>query len=426
MIPKPDSAVPAVAGEGRPLSADKGKRRIEWVFQSMPVLQSVRKQFIRAQPFAGLRFGVSLPASAETANLLIALRDAGGSPALCPAGAHQQQDVLASLTRDYGIPAFAPDALSEVAAWQPHLVFDDGGRLTQFLHQHRPDLLDNCLGGTEETTEGVVRLKALSRQDGLRFPVIAMYDAMTRHLFDNRYGTGQTTIDSLLRTTNILVAGSTVVVAGYGWCGRGIAARARGMGANVIVSEIDPIKALEALMDGYRVMSMSDAAALGDVFITVTGNKAVIHREHFEKMKNGAILCNSGHFNVEIDVDGLTRAAASRKQTPADVEGLGGVEEYVLRDGRRIYMLSEGQSGVMSAQPPASVLDLSFANQVLCAEFLVRNHSAQERLKNKVYAVPEQLDRQVARWKLDAMGIKIDRLSVEQEMYLSSCSGGAE
>ncbi len=398
--------------------AEDGKRRIEWAFQSMPVLQSVRKQLIKAQPFTGLRLGAYLPATAETANLLVTLRDAGAEPALCPTPAHEAQaEVVATLTADYGIPVC--DSLPALAERNPQLLMDDGGDWITYLHEHHPGIAAGCLGGTEENSAGVVRLKPLSRKGGLKFPVIAMYDAMTRHLFDNRYGTGQTTIDGILRATNILVAGCTVVVAGYGWCGRGIASRARGMGASVIVAEVEPIKALEALMDGYRVMSMSEAAALGDVFITVTGNRSVIHRDHFEKMKTGAILCNSGHFDVEIDIEALGRIASSHKRTRESVE------EYVLRDGRRIFLITGGQQGAATAQPPASVLDLSFANQALCADYLVRNRDAAAQLDCQVYAVPEHLDRHVARLKLDAMGVKIDRLSFEQEMYLSNWAGSA-
>jgi adenosylhomocysteinase len=285
------------------------------------------------------------------------------------------------------------------------------------LHTQRKDLLDGCIGGTEETTTGVIRLQAMAVEGVLRYPVIAINDAMTKHFFDNRYGTGQSTIDGVLRATNILLAGTNVVIAGYGWCGRGLATRARGMGANVIVTEIDPIKALEALMDGYRVMSMTEAAALGDVFLTVTGNKTVIGRDHFERMKNGAILANSGHFNVEIDLESLGAIAVSRREARPFVE------EFALRDGRRIFVLGEGRLiNLASAEGhPASVMDMSFANQALAVQHVVRNHA---NLEKKVYSVPEEIDREVARLKLEAMGVKIDKLSVEQEKYLASWNEG--
>lgn len=414
---------PSAVGEVKDLAlADGGRRRIEWAFQSMPVLQSIRKHFIKAQPFAGFRIAACLHVTTETANLMITLRDGGASVAL---GASQssstQNDVAASLGRDFGIPAYAlrgasPDAckaqVAAVADFEPHLVIDDGAELTSFLHRNRPDLLGRIIGGTEQTSTGVVRLKAMVKEGILQHPVIAVSDAMTKHLFDNRYGTGQSTIDGILRATNILLAGLNFVVAGYGWCGRGVAARARGLGANVVVAEVDPVKALEALMDGFRVMSMHDAAPIGDIFVTVTGNKSVIHRDHFDRLKNGAILCNSGHFNVEIDLEGLGRMASSRKPTRELVE------EYLMRDGRRIYVLGEGRLVNLSTAEghPSAVMDMSFANQALAAEYLIGNHTS---LKREVYAVPEHLDRQVARLKLEALGVKIDRLSIEQEQYLS-------
>jgi adenosylhomocysteinase len=285
------------------------------------------------------------------------------------------------------------------------------------LHTQRKDAVEGVLCGTEETTTGVARLRAMAKEKILRYPVIAVNDAMTKHLFDNRYGTGQSTIDGIIRATNVLLAGSNVVVAGYGWCGRGIAMRAKGLGANVIVTEVDPIKAIEAVMDGYRVMSMGEAAQLGDVFITVTGNKHVIHREHFEKFKNGAILCNSGHFNIEIDLAGLGNIASSRRPTREFVE------EFVMRDGRRIYVLGEGRLINLTAAEghPASVMDMSFANQALSVDYLVKNHA---QLEKAVFPVPAELDRQIAKMKLEAMGVNIDRLTLEQEQYLSSWSEG--
>lgn len=294
---------------------------------------------------------------------------------------------------------------------------DDGADLVSLLHSKRPELAANIIGGTEETTTGVIRLRAMAKDGVLKYPIVAVNDAMTKHFFDNRYGTGQSTIDGIIRATNILLAGLNVVVAGYGWCGRGVAMRARGLGANVIVTEVDPIKALEALMDGYRVMSMAEAAVIGDVFITVTGDKHVIARDHFERMKNGAILCNSGHFNVEIDLDSLAKISSSRRQTREFVE------EYCFRDGRKLYVLAEGRLINLAAAEghPASVMDMSFADQALSADYMVKNHST---LEKRVYSVPDDLDRQVARMKIESMGVKIDRLTPEQERYLSSWSEG--
>jgi adenosylhomocysteinase len=407
--------------------ADSGKRRIEWAFQAMPVLQSIRKQFIKAQPFSGMCVAACMHVTSEAANLMITMRDGGASPVICASNPlSTQDDVAASMVRDYNIPVYAIRGestevfhahLAAVLDYRPQLILDDGADMLYALHTRFPELAAGVIGSTEETTTGVVRLKALAKSGALRFPVIAINDAMTKHLFDNRYGTGQSTMDGILRATNIMLAGTNVVVAGYGWCGRGVAMRARGMGANVIVCEVDPIKALEALMDGYRVMSMSEAAAIGEVFVTVTGNKSVIHRDHFDKLRNGAILCNSGHFNVEIDLETLGRVASSKRQTREFVD------EYQMKDGRKIYVLGEGRLvNLASAEGhPASVMDLSLANQALSAEYLVKNHGT---LEPKIYAVPGELDRQVARQKLEAMGIKIDRLSVEQEQYLSSWGEG--
>src|SRR6266436_7483151 len=310
--------------------ADQGKRRMEWAFQSMPVLQTIRKQFIKTQPLAGIRIAACLHVTTETANLMVTLRDGGASAVLCASNPlSTQDDVAAALVRDYGIPVYAIKGennesyyshISAAADFKPHITMDDGADLVHHLHTKRQDLLDAVVGGTEETTTGVIRLRAMAKEGVLRYPIVAVNDALTKHLFDNRYGTGQSTLDGVIRATNILLAGLTVVVAGYGWCGRGVASRARGMGANVIVTEIDPTKAIEAVMDGYRVMSMHEAAEIGDIFITVTGNKHILARDHFERLKNGAILCNSGHFNVEIDLDTLGRVASSRRQTREFVE----------------------------------------------------------------------------------------------------------
>jgi adenosylhomocysteinase len=407
--------------------SEKGKRRTEWAFQFMPVLHTIRKNFITAQPLAGIRVCACLHVTTETANLMVTLRDGGASVVVCASNPlSTQDDVAATLVRDYGIPVFAIKGennevyYSHIAAaldHRPHVTMDDGADVVTMLHTKRQDLLGEVLGGTEETTTGVIRLRAMAKEGVLRYPVVAVNDAKTKHLFDNRYGTGQSTMDGILRATNILMAGLNVAVAGYGWCGRGVAMRARGLGANVIVCEVDPIKALEALMDGYRVMSMSDAAQNADVLITVTGNKAVIGREHFEKLKNGAILCNSGHFNVEIDLEALERISSGRRQVREYVE------EYALRDGRRVYVLGEGRLINLAAAEghPASVMDMSFANQALGVQYLVEQHNT---LENQVYPVPEELDREIARMKLESMGVKIDKLSVDQEKYLGSWSEG--
>jgi adenosylhomocysteinase len=407
--------------------ADVGKRRTDWAFQSMPVLQTIRKQFIKTQPLAGRRVSACLHVTSETANLMITMRDGGASVVLCASNPlSTQDDVAATLVRDYSIPVYAIKGesndvyyrhLTAAAEHKPHITMDDGADLVSLLHSKRQDLAAEIVGGTEETTTGVIRLRAMAKDGVLKYPIVAVNDALTKHLFDNRYGTGQSTLDGIIRATNILLAGLNVVVAGYGWCGRGVAMRARGLGASVIVTEVDPTKAIEAVMDGYRVMSMGEAASIGDIFITVTGNKHVIARDHFERMKNGAILCNSGHFNVEIDLEGLGRMCSSRRQTREFVE------EYVFRDGRSVNVLADGRLVNLSAAEghPASVMDMSFANQALSAEYMVKNHSI---LENRVYAVPEDLDRQVARMKLDSMGIKIDRLTAEQDRYLSSWSEG--
>lgn len=407
--------------------ADMGKKRIEWAFQSMPVLQTIRKQFIKTQPLAGIRIAACLHVTTETANLMVTLRDGGASIALCASNPlSTQDDVAASLVRDYNIPTFAIKGESndiyyqhimQVLDTKPQISMDDGCDLVTVLHTKRTELLEHVIGGTEETTTGVIRLHAMAKDGTLKFPVVAINDAMTKHLFDNRYGTGQSTIDGILRATNYLLAGMNVVVAGYGWCGRGVAMRARGLGANVIVTEVDPIKALEALMDGYRVMSMTEASKVGDVFVTVTGNKHVLGRQHFELMKTGAILANSGHFNVEIDLDALGSMASSRRQTREFVE------EFAMRDGRRLYVLGDGRLiNLASAEGhPASVMDMSFANQALSVEYVLKNRA---NLESQVYSVPSNIDREVARMKLESMGVGIDRLSVEQESYLNSWNEG--
>jgi adenosylhomocysteinase len=407
--------------------AEVGKRRIEWAGQSMPVLATIRKQFIKTQPLAGMRVAACLHVTTETANLMITLRDGGASIALCASNPlSTQDDVAAALVREYHIPTFSIKGESNEVYYQhlnsaldhaPQITMDDGADVVTALHTKRKEQLAGVIGGTEETTTGVIRLRAMAKEGVLGYPIIAVNDALTKHLFDNRYGTGQSTLDGIIRATNVLLAGLTLVVAGYGWCGRGVAMRARGMGANVIVTEIDPTKAIEAIMDGFRVMTMNEAAAIGDVFVTVTGNKNVIARDHFARLKSGAILCNSGHFNVEIDLDALGSMASSRREARAFVE------EFALRDGRKVYVLGEGRLINLAAAEghPASVMDMSFANQALSADYMVKNHS---KLEKKVYSVPEELDKQVAKMKLESMSVSIDRLTPEQEEYLAGWNEG--
>jgi adenosylhomocysteinase len=407
--------------------ADLGKRRIEWANQSMPVLQSIRKDFIKSQPLKGIRISACLHVTTETANLAITLRDGGADLVLCASNPlSTQDDVAASLVRDYNISVHAIKGENNETYYKhilsaldhkPHLTMDDGADLVSTALTKRLDVVEGIIAGTEETTTGVIRLRAMAKDGALRYPIIAVNDALTKHMFDNRYGTGQSTMDGVIRCTNSLVAGSKFVIAGYGWCGRGLASRARGMGADVIVTEIDPTKAIEAVMDGYRVMSMHEAAKIGDIFVTVTGNKNVIGREHFAAMKDGAVVANSGHFNVEIDIPALEKMSSSKRQTREFVD------EYAMKDGRKIYLLGEGRLINLAAAEghPASVMDMSFANQALSCEFLVKNHKSLER---KVYPVPEELDKKIARLKLESMGIKIDRLTPEQEEYLASWSEG--
>src|SRR5512146_1947179 len=385
--------------------ADLGKKRIDWANQSMKVLQIIRKDFIKTQPLKGIRISACLHVTAETANLAITLRDGGADVALCASNPlSTQDDVAACLVRDYSIPVFAIKGednevyYSHIMAaldHRPNLTMDDGADLVTTALTKRTDVVENIFGGTEETTPGVIRLRAMAKQGVLKYPIIAVNDADTKHLFDNRYGTGQSTIDGIIRATNFLLAGSKFVVAGYGWCGRGLASRARGQGAEVIVTEIDPTRALEAVMDGFRVMSMTEAAKLGDVFCTVTGNKSVLTKEHFALMKDGAIISNSGHFNVEIDIPALEKMASSRRTTRNFVE------EFTLRDGRKINLLGEGRLiNLASAEGhPASVMDMSFADQALSVEYLAKNHSTMEK---KVYVVPEDLDKKVAKLKLES------------------------
>ena len=407
--------------------ADLGKKRIEWANQSMKVLQIIRKEFIKNQPLKGIRVSACLHVTAETANLMIALRDGGADVALCASNPlSTQDDVAASMVRDYNIPVFAIKGEDNDSYYahimaaldhKPQMTMDDGADLVSVLHTKRKAELANVLGGTEETTTGVIRLRAMAKEGVLRYPIVAVNDADTKHLFDNRYGTGQSTIDGIIRATNFLLAGSKFVVAGYGWCGRGLASRARGTGAEVIITEIDPTKALEAVMDGFRVMSMEEAAKIGDVFCTVTGNKNVLAKQHFELMKDGAIISNSGHFNVEIDIPALEKLSSSKRTTRTFVD------EYTMKDGRRINLLGEGRLINLAAAEghPASVMDMSFADQALSCEYMVKNHAS---LEKKVYTVPVELDKRVAKLKLESLGIKIDRLTSEQEEYLAGWSEG--
>ena len=407
--------------------AEKGKKRIEWASRSMPVLEMIRKRFLKEQPLKGLKVSACLHVTTETANLITTLRDGGSQVVLCASNPlSTQDDVAASLLKDYGISVFAIKGednktyYSHITAaldHKPNVTMDDGADLVSTIHSNRQELLGDIIGGTEETTTGVIRLRSMAKDGVLNFPIISVNDADTKHLFDNRYGTGQSTLDGIIRATNFLIAGLNVVVCGYGWCGRGIASRARGLGAKVIVTEVDATRALEAVMDGYQVMPMSEAVVHGDLFITVTGNKKVIRKEHFEKMKNGAVVCNSGHFNVEIDIPALESLSKSHKQAREFVE------EYNLRDERKIFLLGEGRLiNLASAEGhPASVMDMSFANQALSVEFLSKNHKT---LEKKVYAVPVAIDKEIARLKLESMGTRIDSLTPEQEAYLASWSEG--
>jgi len=407
--------------------AEKGKRKIEWANQHMPVLQLIRKQFIKEQPLKGVRMSACLHVTSETANLAITLRDGGADVVLCASNPLSTQDeVAASLVKDYNIPTFAIKGEDNATYYahinaaldhKPQITMDDGADLVTILLTKRPDLVKNIIGGTEETTTGVIRLRAMAKDGTLKYPIVAVNDALTKHLFDNRYGTGQSSIDGVLRATNLLIAGLRVVVSGYGWCGKGVAMRAKGHGADVIITEINPVRALEAVMDGFRVMPMAEAAKIGDIFITVTGNKSILTHDHFERMKDGAVIANSGHFNVEIDIPALEKLSSSKKPVRPFVD------EYAMKDGRKLYLLGEGRLINLAAAEghPASVMDMSFANQALASEYLVKNAS---NLKHEVYSVPENIDRHIAKLKLDSMGIQVDKLTPDQEQYLASWSEG--
>ena len=407
--------------------ADKGRDRIDWAEQDMPVLRLIRERFAKEKPLAGVRMAACLHVTTETANLMRTLKAGGAQVALCASNPlSTQDDVAASLVVHEGISVFAIKGenhdtyyahIRAALELKPHITMDDGADLVSTLHRERTDLIPGVLAGTEETTTGVIRLRAMAQDGVLRYPILAVNDAMTKHFFDNRYGTGQSTIDGIIRATNLLLAGRTVVVSGYGWCSRGIAMRARGMGANVIVTEVDPLRALEAVMDGYRVMPMRDAARVGDIFITSTGDIHVIDRAHFEIMKDGAVLANSGHFNVEINIPALEEMAVSKKRVREFVD------QYTLPDGRRISVLGEGRLINLAAAEghPASVMDMSFANQALGVEYMLAHAKS---LKPQVYTIPEAIDREIARLKLKAMGIKIDKLTPEQKRYLGSWEEG--
>ncbi|MDO8672116.1 MAG: adenosylhomocysteinase [Dehalococcoidia bacterium] len=407
--------------------APQGKLRIEWASREMNVLRLIRDRFEKEKPLRGVRLAACLHVTTETANLVIALKAGGADLVLCASNPlSTQDDVAASLVVDYGIPTYAIKGednetyykhIQAALDHKPHVTMDDGADLVASIHSERLDLLTDIIGGTEETTTGVIRLRSMEADGKLRFPIIAINEADTKHLFDNRYGTGQSTIDGITRATNVLWAGKNVVVGGFGWCGRGIAMRAQGLGAQVIVIEIDPTKAIEAVMDGYRVMPVQEAAAIGDIFISATGDIHVIDKHHMEVMKDGAMMANSGHFNVEINIPALESLAVSKRRVREYVD------EYTMADGRHLYLLGEGRLINLSAAEghPASVMDMSFADQALGAEYMVKNA---KDLKNKVYTVPKDIDREVARLKLASMGITIDVLTAEQKKYLESWESG--
>ncbi|MGQ9502702.1 MAG: adenosylhomocysteinase [Anaerolineae bacterium] len=407
--------------------AQQGLNRIEWAAQEMPVLRIIKERFEASKPLKGIRMAGCLHITTETANLARVLVAGGADLVLCASNPlSTQDDVAAALVQYFEIPTFAIKGEDHTTYYahlraaldhHPHITMDDGADLVSTLHKERTSQLGEVIAGTEETTTGVIRLKAMARQGTLGFPVLAVNDAMTKHLFDNRYGTGQSTLDGVIRATNLLIAGKTVVVAGYGWCSRGIAMRAKGLGANVIITEVNPLKALEAVMDGYRVMPMMEAAPIGDIFITATGDINVLDQHHFEVMKDGAVMANSGHFNVEINIPALEEMAVEKRQPRPFVD------QYIMPDGRRLHLLAEGRLVNLAAAEghPASVMDMSFANQALGAVYMLRNV---ERLEKKVYVIPEEVDQEIARLKLEAMGVQIDTLTEEQEQYLASWEEG--
>ena len=407
--------------------APTGKLRIEWADENMPVLKLIRERFSKEKPLKGIKVSCCLHVTTETAVLMNTLKSGGADVNLCASNPlSTQDDVAASLVKDFNIPVFARRGenndvyyahIESSLALKPHITMDDGADLVSTIHKSKKHLVPGMLGSTEETTTGIIRLRSLELNKKLLFPVIAVNDADTKHLFDNRYGTGQSTVDGIIRATNVLLAGKIVVALGYGWCGRGFAMRARGMGANVIITEIDPTKALEAVMDGYSVMPMKEAARKGDLFVSLTGNTTVIAGEHFKVMKDGAIVANSGHFNVEIDIPALEKMSSKKRIIR------NGVEEYTTKDGRRINLLGEGRLVNLACAEghPAIVMDMSFANQALAAEYLVKNH---KKLSKKVYRMPEAIDKEIARLKLKSMGIQIDTLTPFQKKYLANWESG--
>ena len=407
--------------------ANKGKDKIEWAEKQMPVLSSIRMRFSKEKPLKGIRISACLHVTSETANLVRTLKEGGAEVSLCASNPlSTQDDVAASLVKDFGISVFAIKGedkdtyyqhIEKVLNCKPNITMDDGADLVSTIHSQKKELIKDIIAGTEETTTGVIRLRSMEKDKALKYPIIAVNDAQTKYLFDNRYGTGQSTIDGLLRATNILIAGKKFVICGYGWCARGLAMRANGMGAQVIITEVDPMKALEAVMDGYQVMPIKEAAKVGDIFITLTGDINVISTEEFPLMKDGAILANSGHFNVEINIGALEKLSVNKNKIREYIE------EYTLENGKKINLLAEGRLLNLSAAEghPASVMDMSFANQALSAEYLVKEG---ENLQKKVYCVPEVIDKEIARLKLESMGIKVDKLTEEQEKYLSSWQMG--
>ncbi len=407
--------------------ARQGKLRVEWAAEEMPVLALISERFKKEKPLKGVTIAACLHVTTETANLAVTLKEGGANVVLCASNPlSTQDDAAAYLVKDHNISVFAIKGentktyyghINSTLDLSPNITMDDGADLVSILHKTRTEKLKGVMGGTEETTTGVIRLRSMAENGVLKYPIIAVNDANTKHLFDNRYGTGQSTLDGIVRATNRLISGTVFVVCGYGWCGKGLAMRARGMGANVVVTEVDELAALEAVMDGFRVMPIADAARIGDFFCTVTGNINVIRREHFKTMKDGAIVCNSGHFNVELDLTGLA-LISSKKRIIRDY-----VEEFTLKNGKRINVLGEGRLINLAAAEghPSSVMDMSFANQALCAEYVVKNA---KKLEKKVYDVPPQVDQSVARTKLKARGVKIDKLTPEQKKYLSSWEMG--
>jgi len=407
--------------------ATEGQQRIDWAEREMPVLRQIKARFSKEKPLKGMKVAACLHVTTETANLMITLKAGGANVTICASNPlSTQDDVAAALAKKHGIPTFAIKGednktyyghLEAAIKSRPQITMDDGADVVGLLHSKFKPFLADVVGGTEETTTGVVRLRAMEQDGTLQYPIVAINDADTKHMFDNRYGTGQSTIDGIIRATNVLFAGKTTVVVGYGWCGRGVASRARGLGSRTVVTEIDPLKALEAVMDGFEVMPMSQAARIGDIFVTLTGNKHVLREEHFRVMKDGAIVCNSGHFNVEIDIPAMKKLSKTVKKVREFVD------EYKLRNGRKVHLLADGRLINLSAAEghPASVMDMSFANQALSAEYMVKNH---ESLERRVYDVPKDIDREVSRLKLSAMGMSIDKLTPEQVKYLSSWQEG--